>query len=134
LRSGIKVRNTKQRKYLLKLLESTKSHPNAFWLYEKMLPEFPRLSLSTVYRNLGVLESQGLLLRLSSGGSYDRYDADTSMHSHFFCRSCGSVYDVKEEKMEKDALKRVCGEGHRIELCSITYYGLCCECHKNINK
>ena len=58
------IRNTEQRKKLLELLSSAKSHPNALWLYEMLTPEFPKLSLSTIYRNLGILEKQGLLLRI----------------------------------------------------------------------
>lgn len=132
--NGLKVRNTKQRKYMLGLLKSTKSHPSAFWLYEKMLPEFPHLSLSTVYRNLGILESHGLLQRLSCGGSFDRYDANISMHSHFFCRKCGKVYDIDAKDLEESASKLVCIEGHQIEICSITYQGICSDCYKNKNK
>ena len=72
IQDGVSIRNTKQRKHLLELLQSTKSHPNAFWLYEKMRPAFPHLSLSTVYRNLGILEDQGLIQRLSCGAAFDR--------------------------------------------------------------
>lgn len=134
MHQGKKVRNTKQRRYMLELLKSTKSHPSAFWLYEKMLPEFPSLSLSTVYRNLGILENQGLLQRLSCGGAFDRYDGDISMHSHFFCRKCGNVYDIEAKELEKNALKCACSEGHNLEICSITYYGMCSECYKKNNK
>lgn len=126
-----KIRNTRQRRYLLELLKSTKSHPNAFWLYERMLPEFPHLSLSTVYRNLGILENQGLLQRLSCDGTFDRYDGDISLHSHFFCRKCGNVYDIDAKDIEKSASKHMCNEGHHIETCSITYYGVCSDCYIN---
>ncbi len=124
----LRVRNTKQRKHLLYLLKSTNAHPGANWLYENMLIKFPRLSLSTVYRNLGVLESQGLVQRLSHGGSFDRYDADTTMHSHLYCKKCGGVYDIETEK---DILKCADKKGHYIEACSVTYYGLCSDCYKN---
>ena len=118
------VRNTKQRKLLLELLGSTKSHPNALWLYGRMKERFPNLSLSTVYRNLGILEQQGLLLRLPCV-SFDRYDADTSVHSHFSCRSCERVYDLEEAG---GVLKHNPATNHRIEGCNIIYYGVCEEC------
>lgn len=125
------LRNTRQRKHLLSLLSSTRSHPNAFWLYEKMRPVFPSLSLSTVYRNLGILESQGLVQRLSCGGSFDRYDADISLHSHFFCRECGAVYDIDAKAIEQNPLSAADCGGHRLEGCHITFFGTCAQCAQN---
>ena len=124
------VRNTKQRKYMLELLQSTKAHPNAFWLYEQMRPSFPNLSLSTVYRNLSILETQGLLQRVACGGAFERYDADVSVHSHFYCHQCGCVHDVDTDDAERRALDSVQCIGHKLEGCHITYYGLCQNCLK----
>ena len=126
------VRNTKQRKYMLELLQSTKSHPNAFWLYEQMRPAFPNLSLSTVYRNLSILETQGMIQRVACGGAFERYDADISMHSHFYCRQCGCVYDISTDGAEKNALQSISNIPHQLDGCHITYYGICENClHKN---
>ncbi len=122
------IRNTKQRKKLLSLLSSTESHPNAFWLYERLKPEFPRLSLSTVYRNLGILEKQGLLLRIPCV-SFDRYDGNTDTHSHFYCRKCERVYDIDTQGLENNILSEVNISGHVIEGCNIIYYGICKKCN-----
>ena len=127
------VRNTRQRKYMLELLQSTKSHPNAFWLYERMRPAFPNLSLSTVYRNLSILETQGTIQRVVCGGAFERYDADTSMHSHFYCRGCGCVYDISTDDAEKKALESAHDHPHQLEGCHITFYGVCENCTANNN-
>ncbi len=122
------LRNTKQRKYMLDLLCSTDTHPNAFWLFEKMKPVFPNLSLSTVYRNLSILESQGLLQRLSCGDTFDRYDGNVAMHSHFYCRECNSVYDLNAKTLEDNALSSADAGEHKLEGCHITFYGVCNQC------
>ncbi len=127
------LRNTKQRKHMLSLLSSTKSHPNAFWLFEKMKQDFPNLSLSTVYRNLGVLESQGLVQRLACGNEFDRYDANTDMHSHFFCRKCEKLYDIETNNIEEFVLDSAKNSEHQLEGCSVTFHGICNKC-KNQNK
>ena len=127
------LRNTKQRQHLLELLSSTQSHPNAFWLYEKMLPKFPNLSLSTVYRNLGILEAQGLIQKLSCGGTFDRYDADISMHSHFYCKRCGHVYDIDVKAVEQSALCNAESGGHSFDGCQITFFGTCEQCRSAHN-
>jgi Fur family transcriptional regulator, peroxide stress response regulator len=120
------IRNTKQRKTLHQLLCSTQSHPNAVWLYDRMKPEFPNLSLSTVYRNLGILEKQGLLLRLPCL-SFDRYDGNTAVHAHFYCRSCENVYDLKWEDVERKVLESYRGR-HEADGCNIIFYGVCEKC------
>jgi len=87
-------RNTKQRTAILDLLMSTKTHPTAAWLHERLKPDFPGLSLGTVYRNLSVLDAEGRILTLESGTGIDRFDADTSRHYHVVCTACGRVDDV----------------------------------------
>lgn len=124
------VRNTKQRQYMLTLLKSTDTHPSAQWLFERMKPKFPRLSFSTVYRNLDVLEREGALQRLSCGNAFDRYDCNAAPHSHFFCRLCGNVYDVDLGPVEASAMDRADCCTHRVEGCSVTYYGVCETCRK----
>lgn len=124
------IRNTKQRMHMLELLQSTDSHPNALWLYERMQPKFPNLSLSTVYRNLGILEDQGLLQRITCCSEFDRYDAETRDHSHFHCRVCNNVFDVNADDIEKYALTRAKCDGHCFEQCSVTFTGVCKHCRK----
>jgi Fur family transcriptional regulator, peroxide stress response regulator len=127
------VRNTRQRKYMLELLKATDAHPSAQWLFEKMKPEFPHLSFSTVYRNLGILEKEGALQRLTCGNAFDRYDGNAAPHSHFFCRRCGAVYDVDLGPVENTALSGVNRCEHSIEGCSVTFYGICENCRKANN-
>jgi Fe2+ or Zn2+ uptake regulation protein len=115
---------------MLELLKSTDTHPSAQWLYERMKPVFPRLSFSTVYRNLGILEREGALQRLTCGSAFDRYDGNAAPHSHFSCRRCGSVYDVDFAPAETAAPGGAERSGHRVEGCSVTYYGVCENCQK----
>jgi Fur family peroxide stress response transcriptional regulator len=115
---------------MLKLLKSTDTNPNAQWLFERMKPQFPHLSFSTVYRNLGILEREGQLLRLSCGNDFDRYDGNAAPHSHFFCHECGRVYDVNVGPIEQAALLGAQHCAHQVEGCSVTLYGVCENCRK----
>lgn len=124
-------RNSKQRQRLLNLLQGTKTHPTADWLYENLRKEFPNISLGTVYRNLGVLEEQGLIMRLQHGSAFDRFDANVSNHPHFYCQSCGRVYDIDiEEDWDINKYKKH-HDGHEIRGCVRKYYGICHECKKS---
>lgn len=124
-------RNTKQRKRILEVLSKTDSHPTASWVYDKLKPEFPSLSLGTVYRNLAILEEQGLLKKLHSGSTFDRYDAMIKPHAHFICRECGGLFDISEielSSMLDTANKKT---PHLIEEVKLSYTGVCDECIRN---
>lgn len=121
-------RNSRQRERLLSLLQSTKTHPTADWLYERLKGEFPSLSLGTVYRNLGVLEEEGRLVRISGGSSYDRYDARLEPHAHFICERCGRVYDMDVD-WDHALLERLrLRSGHRVHSYILHGRGVCARC------
>jgi len=121
-------RNTKQRTRILEILSNTSSHPTANWIYDQLKPEFSSLSLGTVYRNLGILEEQGLLKKLHSGSTFDRYDAVTKSHTHFCCDECGKIYDmmsVEISNLLQNANKQT---QHSIHEISLSYTGVCEDC------
>lgn len=127
------VRKTKQRELILETLRSTKTHPTADWIYEKVREKMPNISLGTVYRNLGILEEMGEILELSYGSKYSRYDGNPENHYHFVCVECGKVLDVENIPVDKELDKEVEQKNdfkvfyHRTE-----FYGLCNECKDKI--
>jgi Fur family peroxide stress response transcriptional regulator len=57
------------------------------------------------------------------------YDADTSMHGHFYCRVCGRVYDIfPSEALQKMCYKEVDGMFRSVDECDLYYKGVCREC------
>ncbi len=92
-----KYRKSKQRQKILGILKSTKSHPPASWIYDKLKPEFPSLGLGNVYRNLSILVERGCLQELKFGSTFDRYDGKVNPHYHFICESCGAIKDIEME-------------------------------------
>ena len=121
-------RRSRQRERILAVLRSTKSHPTADWLYDQLKDEMPRLSLGTVYRNLRVLEEQGLLAKLPLGSSFDRYDGNTDRHYHIGCTVCGRVDDIDLPVLSSidEQAEKVSGYGavtHRID-----FTGICTAC------
>ncbi len=119
---------TRQRERLLELLLSADSHPTAAELFDALLPQFPQLSIGTVYRNLEVLVSEGLIEEVESAGPAVRYDGNTHPHHHFVCDGCGSIRDV--ELTEPRGLRKRLEDTHglRAERIRIGFHGLCEEC------
>jgi Fur family peroxide stress response transcriptional regulator len=124
------LRRSRQRDRIFELLRATKSHPTAEWVYARIRRELPRISLGTVYRNLGQLVERGLVRRIAFGASVDRYEANVLSHHHFVCDRCGSVTDL--DIPVDDSLTRRLGQaaGVRAERHEIRLYGLCEACAK----
>jgi Fur family peroxide stress response transcriptional regulator len=61
----------------------------------------------------------------------ERYDIDTSDHTHFFCDVCGEVYDVFVP-LELNGVSNAESEiGGKIDFASITFRGHCKNCLAN---
>ena len=117
-------RNTMQKEIILSALCSLKTHPTASMLYEIIHREHPTISRSTVYRVLGQMVDEGTALRLGIAGTEDRYDGDTSPHSHIRCRMCGSVDDLPAVEVSELSDKA----GYLVESCAVEFSGLCPKC------
>lgn len=120
------MRHSKQREALLKLLRSTKSHPDAGWLYDNLRKEFPHISLGTVYRNLSMLAQNGDILEISCGNT-THYDATTALHYHAYCRVCRKIFDIPKEKL---SLTLCLDTLFELENCEMLLHGICRSCSK----
>src|SRR4030042_6815239 len=89
-----KIRHSKQRDRILEILKGTKTHPTANWIYNELKDEFPDLSMGTVYRNLNILNEQGLVKKIDFGSTFDRFEAQLHPHYHFICENCNEIIDL----------------------------------------
>ena len=48
---------SRKREAILTCLHGTTCHPTAEWVYQQLKPQFPDLSLGTVYRNLAAFKA-----------------------------------------------------------------------------
>ena len=55
------MKNTKQRKIVLDIVNNSDSHLDAFGVYKLARMSIPNISLGTVYRNLGSLENENVI-------------------------------------------------------------------------
>lgn len=119
---------TRQRERILQLLQQSDHHPTAAWIHDALLPEFPSLSLGTVYRNLEVLVSQGDVREVPVPGAATRFDGNPGLHHHFLCEACGSIEDI-QIRVPPGLEARVRRKYRlRAERFRIDFYGLCHAC------
>ena len=127
------LKHSDQRDALFALLSAVNCHPSAEWLYGELKKDWQKMSLATVYRNLGILCENGDAIRLDIGDGTVRYDARTCDHNHFFCKVCKSLSDIGES--ETGDIDAMLAEryGVSIDSHSFVFYGSCRECNKKLN-
>ncbi|MFG6350129.1 MAG: transcriptional repressor [Oscillospiraceae bacterium] len=123
------VRQSKKRDAMLAFLRTTTRHPSADQVYRRLKPEYPDLSLATVYRNLGQLCEQGLIKRVGTVDGQERYDGEVRPHSHFICNRCGSILDLPWVSPGEDWAGQLSVQyGFRAESLESIVRGLCKDC------
>ncbi len=123
---------THQRQVILEEVKSDHLHPTADEIYDRVRKRLPRISMGTVYRNLDILCTHGLIGRLDPGHSQMRFDCNVSDHYHVTCMRCGKVEDAPIAPSDNDleVLENALGNltkygifGHRLD-----FVGLCADC------
>ncbi len=119
---------SRKREAILKAVMDTDTHPSAAWIYEKLKPEFPDLSLATVYRNIAEFVKEGLIVSVGNVDGLERYDAKVYPHTHFICNNCNKVIDLIEydDKIRDSAVSKE--TGFVVERHEIIFRGLCDDC------
>lgn len=124
-------KTSKKRQAILDALMATTEHPNAEWLYHKLKPEYPDLSLGTVYRNLSLFADAGDILRIGVLGGQERFDGRTDPHAHLLCAECGRVMDVETPELEpKLCALAQSASGAEVRTCTLTFTGVCPDCRR----
>lgn len=125
------LKYSRQREAIKSYLMSTKEHPTADIVYNKIREEYPNISLGTVYRNLALLVELGEAVKVPSMDGCDHFDGDTSGHFHFICTKCGSIADL-EAVVAGDLAELHERANHnfdgKIEGSSVYFYGKCKHC------
>lgn len=127
------TRYSKKREAILEVIRSTEEHPSADWVYQMLKPEYPDLSLGTVYRNLARFKEEGLINSVGTVNGQERFDGMVNPHAHFICKDCGSVMDFhgldkdESENMDRSAEEKF---GVKIDHHELLFYGTCPHCNQ----
>ncbi|HCL79237.1 MAG TPA: transcriptional repressor [Synergistaceae bacterium] len=123
-----KQKLTPQRRLIIEILSSDRSHPTADDVYSRVVAVMPEVSRTTVYNTLRELVAMGEIREVQglseSGVRYDTYGAE---HQHFFCVQCGVLEDIP-----CSSSSACCGqegmEGFTVLRTETTMYGYCPQC------
>jgi Fe2+ or Zn2+ uptake regulation protein len=115
-----------QRIRIYEFLLNNRIHPTADDIYERLHPEIPTLSRTTVYNTVKLFLDNGLLQPIVIEEKEIRYDIDTSPHGHFKCEQCGKVFDFSAELSETEEYPEL--KGFLIKERHLYFKGLCKSC------
>ena len=125
-----KLKLTPQRLAVYQYLKSTSEHPSAETIYKALQPNYPTMSLATVYKTLKTLVEIGLVQELNVGEGNFRYDGTITPHCHIQCIECGKVEDI--ENLDLNFLNNEASKVTNFEILSnkVYFYGICSTCKK----
>ena len=120
-------RITSERKLLLRIINEN-AHLDASEIYHLAVKEDKKISLSTVYRTVRLLEELGLVETSELGEGHQHYEVRLDGHYHLVCLDCGKVIEISPI----DAVREL-GENHGFEIAGIKleFLGFCPICRKN---
>ncbi|MFT6084328.1 MAG: Fur family ferric uptake transcriptional regulator [Alphaproteobacteria bacterium] len=122
------MRMTEQRRIIAKILTESKDHPDAEGIFNRAKAIDHKISVSTVYRTIRLLEQEGILNRLDFRDGRSRYEEITDdHHDHLICIKTGKVIEFHDAELE--ALKHKIAQrlgfdmiDHRLEIFGTPLY------------
>ncbi len=120
---------SRKRTAILSALRETECHPTAEWVYHRLRPKYPNLSLGTVYRNLKMFCENGRAMSVGVINGQEHFDGRVDPHAHFVCVKCGAVLDVPGEFFSQEELRALSeSTGQDIWSAGVLFRGECGLC------
>lgn len=128
------MRNTEQRRALIKVVFSEHEHFDADQLLER-LPEKGSsgyVSRPTVYRTLNEFVDAGLLKKFDlDGRSVYEHDYGYPQHDHFYCTRCHQLIEFQDSELTEQIERVVADNNFQMRSHKLLISGICDPCRRN---
>ena len=122
------MRRTKQREAIIKEVLEADGPLSVAEIHARASRMVEGLGIATVYRNVGALREEGLVVAVQLPGEEPRYEpSDRGHHHHFRCRQCDRTFDLDICPVGIPTGTMLPG-GYRVEDHNLTLYGQCSSC------
>ena len=125
-------KSTRERKIILKELETREEHFNAETLYSGLSQKKQRVSKPTIYRTLKLLEKLRIIERFDIKKNCFYYEPllHRREHGHLICEECGKIVDFSVRDFDAIESTIVKENDFKLSYISIRAFGLCENCLK----
>jgi Fur family transcriptional regulator, ferric uptake regulator len=131
------LRITNQRALILDILKQGKEHMDADEVYRLARKKQPRISLSTVYRNLQMLKRIGLVDEVHFDEAHHHYEVRETPdgkaipeHHHLICQKCGRITEFTYPLAQLIDSKVTEARDFQITATETRVLGLCPRCRE----
>lgn len=122
---------TPQRLAVAKILSQSEGHPSVEQIYDKLMDQFPTISMATVYRNVMIMKSLGQVLELGFPDGSNRYDGKRPYpHPHVICIICRKIIDPDLDTLKNLEAEVAKETGFEIRTHRLDFFGVCEDCCK----
>lgn len=123
------IRPSKQRMAIMDYLMEHPTHPTVDDVYQGLCGEIPGLSRTTVYNTLRMMSERKAAQMITIDEHRVCYDGNTTSHVHFYCKKCGKVIDLMNEKAP-ELTHNIVVDNHIVQEEQLYYKGICADCAK----
>ena len=127
---------TRQRESVLKVLYENDGHFTPEELSNLIREYYPELTVSipTIYRTLGLLESSGIVDSISFGSKGKKYEFGLKEHhDHLICVRCGKLIEFQDSLIENRQMEIAKRFNFKMTGHTMNITGICEECQKRYN-
>ena len=126
---------TPQRKEILQIFIENENnhHLSAEEAYEILKKKDFDFGLATVYRNLELLSSLGILSKINFDDGRTRYELNAAdpkvhQHHHLICMKCKKIIEFEEDLLEGLEAVITAKSGFEIVNHEVKFFGYCADC------
>lgn len=120
---------TRPRERIAAILRDEQRYLSAGEIHALLKRTHAKVSLSTVYRTLDLLQAKGeASARVDERGEATYVLCAPTHHHHAICRSCGKVEDLTCEALERIAGELRSHHGFELEDHTMEFFGKCAAC------
>ncbi len=127
---AVKTRSTRQKRLILSILEQSAGPLTPAEIYRMARKEQPNLAISTVYRNLEMMQERGEVVRgqLENGESFYSPSGEHPHRHYMICRDCNRMQDLPECPLARLEQEIADTAGFVVTDHVVQIYGYCRDC------
>ena len=125
------MRVTPQKLAVFTVLQRDNYHPTPDMVFAEVRKQYPMMSRGTVYQILDQFAQIGVVRRIFSGGSRQRFDGKQKPHAHLVCEKCGRIDDIEDRSIDALTLRFARKFDFQIRDHYFEFSGFCAGCSEH---